>query len=270
MFGTIAVDFKALSPEEKARYSAWYCGLCGQLDQSFGSAGYTGLTYDMTFLAILLSSLYGLAGRPGARRCVSRPFAAHPTATTEATAYAADMNLFLAYYQRLDDWNDDKNRAAKLHAEKMQPFIEPVRRRNPRQCAAIEEALADIGQMEKRNELNPDLPANRFGALLAEVFVWREDEYASGLRRMAGALGRFVYLLDAVNDLRADIRKERYNPLVAMLETDYTPALTMMMAECTDAFARLPLSQDEGILQNVLYAGVWQKYRLNKRKGARG
>jgi hypothetical protein len=78
---------------------------------------------------------------------------------------------------------------------------------------------------------------------------------------MGAALGRFIYLLDASNDLRADIKKQRYNPLVAQTQRDFTPLLTMMMAECTAAFDKLPITRDSGVLRNVLYSGVWQSYR---------
>ena len=84
---------------------------------------------------------------------------------------------------------------------------------------------------------------------------------------MGAALGRYIYLLDAVNDLKADIKKQRYNPLIAQMETDFTPMLTVMMAECTKEFEKLPIERDKHILQNILYSGVWQKYRVQKRKG---
>jgi hypothetical protein len=81
---------------------------------------------------------------------------------------------------------------------------------------------------------------------------------------MGAALGRFIYLLDACNDLHADIKKQRYNPLVAEMNRDRTPLLTMMMAECTAAFDRLPVNRYSGILRNILYSGVWQSYRKKK------
>lgn len=103
---------------------------------------------------------------------------------------------------------------------------------------------------------------------MGALFIWRQDEYTDTLRRMGASLGRFIYLLDAVNDLKADIKKQRYNPLVAQLETDFTPMLTAIMAECTAEFERLPITRDRHILQNHLYSGVWQKYRVRKKKEA--
>ena len=186
---------------------------------------------------------------------------------TSATAYAADMNIILTYYNYLDDAIDDNSWVAKVKSKLLEKFLPPIQEKNPRQCMAIADSLQRVGEMERANELNPDLPANCFGKLLGSVFVWRQDEYAEALWLMGAALGRFIYLLDAVNDLKADIKKQRYNPLVAQLETDFTPMLTIMMAECAAEFEKLPIRRDRKILQNILYSGVWQNYRVRKGKG---
>jgi hypothetical protein len=178
------------------------------------------------------------------------------------------MNLILAYYQNLDDWNDDHNKMALQKSKMMEQYLSGIRQRQPRKCGTIETTLKMLGEMERENELNPDLPANCFGNLLGEIFVWQEDKNAETLYIMGAALGRFIYLLDAVNDLRADLKKQRYNPLVAQMNTDFTPVLTMMMAECTAAFEKMPLARDQTILQNVLYSGVWQLYRKRSGKEA--
>lgn len=268
MFGYIAANLEALPKEEKSRYRQYYCGLCHQLEARYGSVGRASLTYDMTFLTILLSALYELEETPGSQRCVPHPLKRHPYVVTQATTYAADMNIILSYYQRLDDWNDDHNPAARKKSLLMEKYLAPIKESHPRQCMAIAGSLQRLGEMEKAGEINPDLPANCFGELMGALLVWRQDEYAGTLWRLGASLGRFVYLLDAVNDLKADIKKLRYNPLVTQLETDFTPMLIMIMAECTAEFEKLPITRDRHILQNHLYSGVWQKYRMRKREGA--
>ena len=84
-------------------------------------------------------------------------------------------------------------------------------------------------------------------------------------------LGKFIYLLDAYDDLEKDIKKKNYNPLKPLYgEKDYEERcrelLLMMMAECSSEFEKLPCIQDEEILRNILYAGVWTKYnKIQKR-----
>jgi hypothetical protein len=178
------------------------------------------------------------------------------------------MNILLAYYQCMDDWNDDHNAIAKKKGGLLKKYLPDIKDSNPNQYAAIVGCLRRLGEMEKKGELNPDLPANCFGELMGALFVWRQDEYAHTLWRCGAALGRFVYLLDAVNDLKADVKRQRYNPLVAQMDTDFTPMLTLMMAECTAEFEKLPIRRDRHILQNHLYSGVWQKYRMRSKEGA--
>lgn len=264
MFGYVVADSKKLSDADKERYQQAYCGLCNQLQEKYGMTGRMTLSYDITFLVILLSSLYGSGESTGSRRCPLHPFTSHDYWETECTKYGADMNILLSYYKNVDDWSDDKNRTAGILVGRLKPFIEPIRQRWPRQCRAVQSRLEELAEMENRNELNPDMPTNCFGALMGEIFVMKEDEHAVTLRRMGAALGRYIYLLDAVCDLRSDIKKQRYNPLVAQMDADFTPILTLMIGECTMEFEKLPLAQDVDIMRNILYSGVW--IRSKKRK----
>ncbi|MDR2435302.1 MAG: DUF5685 family protein [Treponema sp.] len=266
MFGTIRANRKALSAEERKRYDAAYCGLCRALSRTAGALGRSCLSYDMAFLSLLLSSLYNSPEQQETCTCAARPLLRRPCVVSENLSYSADMNMALAYYQALDDWNDDRKRGAKRKSEALAKYLPAISEKWPRQCRVISERLTALGEMERANELNPDIPINCFGELLGAVFIWREDEYAAPLNAMGAALGRFIYLLDACNDLLADIKKQRYNPLVAEMNRDFTPLLTMMMAECTAAFDRLPVHRDGGILRNVLYSGVWQSYRKKNTK----
>lgn len=264
MFGYIIPNRTELTKEEKSRYNAVYCGLCKILGEKYGRIGRASLTYDMTFLAMLLSSLYNMDEEKGKEKCPVHPIKAHSYAWSPATEYAADMNIILSYYQAMDDWNDDRNHAAHEKAKLLEKHLDAIKHCWPRTCEVMEETLARLGKMERENELNPDRPTNCFGELMGELFVYREDNHTQALRRMGAALGRYVYLLDACNDLKADIKKRRYNPLVAQLDTNFKPILTMMMGECTDEFEKLPIQRDLHILQNVLYSGVWTRYRPKK------
>ena len=270
MFGYITIDPNTLSTEDKTRYRSYYCGLCKRLGEVHGLSGRMTLTYDMTFVALLLSSVYSEKETVGLQRCMMHPLHSHEYICAPATDYAADLNMILAYYKRLDDWNDDKNVVALGGSQILRGKVEQAAARWPRQYAAIVNGIADLSGMEKYNEMNPDLPANCFGAIMGELFIRKEDENAATLRKMGAALGRFIYLLDAVNDLKADIKRKRYNPLVSLIDTDYTSMLTMLIGECTAAFEQLPVERNGLLLKNILYAGVWMKYKPKVRNESYG
>ena len=264
MFGYITVDSESLSAEEKKRFRAVYCGLCRQLGLQFGVIGQTSITYDCAFVAMLLASLYEMAENSGELRCVPHPARRHTYVITPATEYAADLNIVLAYYHHLDDVKDDRSIIAGKKATLLKKHLPHIKNRRLRQYEAIEKSLEQLARIEKENILNPDIPANCFGELMAELLVMHEDEFSPALRRMGAALGRFIYLLDACNDLHRDIKKGRYNPLIAQMDTRFKPVLMLMMGECTKEFETLPLKRDAHILRNILYSGVWTKYKREK------
>lgn len=267
MFGHITINPKQLSDQDKDRYQAVYCGLCRTLDERHGKVGRSTLTYDMTFLSLLLSSLYQPEETQAHLWCLLHPTQKRPYAATRYTEYAADMNVILAYYKALDDWQDDKSLSARGSMKLLEKPKEQAAARWPRQVAAIEDCLYRLGEMERADELNPDLPANCFGELMGELFVLEEDEWSASLRRLGAALGRFVYLMDAAIDLPADIKHDRYNPLIAQIDTDFSMMLSLMIGECTAELAQMPLERDVPILRNILYSGVWLKYKPRKNGG---
>ena len=128
--------------------------------------------------------------------------------------------------------------------------------------------------MEKSGEQNPDEGAKLFGELMGEIFAFREDRWADSLRAMAGALGEFIYIMDAVIDLPSDIKRRRYNPLTDLKMAGRSDAyfkdiLTMLIGNCTMDFEKLPLVEDVSIMRNILYSGVWAKYELEQKKRSR-
>jgi hypothetical protein len=104
---------------------------------------------------------------------------------------------------------------------------------------------------------------------MAELLVYEEDLWAPTLREMGMALGRFIYLADAMLDYIKDERREKYNPFVTAgigNPDQQEQHLVLAMGRCTDYYERLPLVQDKSILDNILYGGVWIKFPRKKKE----
>lgn len=272
MFGYVMANTGELDTETQSRYQSVYCGICRQIRERFSNTARLSLSYDMAFLALLLMSLYEPENVSGTRACHLHPVKPRPWVDNEYIRYAADMNVALAYYNALDDYADEKKLSAKLLSK---IFSCPqLAAQYPRQCAAIADCIGLLNRLEKDGCDNPDLPANCFGALMAELLVYREDMWASALRQTGMALGRFIYLADAAVDYRRDKKKGLYNPFLAMgMEENWEQwehYLVMAMDRCTDYYERLPLVQDKKLLDNILYNGVWVEYRRRQRIAAGG
>ena len=266
VFGFVTANSKELDKEQKARYGAVYCGICRQIrSQHTGTARLT-LSYDMAFLALLHMSLYEPEETAGNRACGLHPVKPRPWVDCDAVRYAADMNVALAYYQCLDDWNDEKKQAARFMANHLEKRIPALETQYPRQCGTIRDCIGRLTELERSGCGNADEPANCFGQLMGEILVRQEDLWAPYLRQMGMALGRFIYLADAVADFEKDRKKERYNPLREDERELWDDFLVLAMGRCTDVYEKLPLVQDKALLDNILYSGVWMNFRKKKQE----
>ena len=262
MFGYVRPNLTDMAQEVQQRYRAHYCGLCHAIGERHGALARMALTFDLTYLTIFLSSLYEPEEKSGEAKCVPHPVKQHGWLRSSVTDYAADMTIALTYHKCLDDWQDDRSLPARGCAAWLKKSYAKVKADWPRQCEAIEKSLRDLGEVEKQRDPSPDAAAKCFGELMAELFVMEEDYWANALRAFGYSLGRFIYVLDAVCDYDKDQKKSGYNPVILMDKKpeDMRDTLELLLGDASAAFEKLPLVQDEDILRNILYSGVWQGY----------
>lgn len=265
MFGFVTANWKELNKGQQDRYGGVYCGICRQIRDRASQTARLGLSYDMAFLALLMMSLYEPEEEHGPLHCTMHPFRRRDWIENEYVRYAADMNVALAYYNFLDDWQDDGKYAAKVMAGAFSKNLPQLEEAYPRQCKAIADCIRELGALEKAGCANPDEPAGMFGRLMGELLVYREDLWADTLRQVGFHLGRFIYLADAAVDYRADQKKGKYNPYLAMGDAEnwekWEEYLVLAMGRCTYNYEKLPLVQDKALLDNILYSGVWVNFR---------
>lgn len=266
MFGYVVVNRETLSPENEARFRAYYCGLCKALRKRHGLTGALTLSNDMTFLSIVLSALYEPEEQSGREICVNHPFKKHDWILSEAADYAADMNIMLAYHLCMDAWRDEKKPLSLAEAGLIKKGYEKVVKLYPEKCEFVGDMIRALSDIEAKGpDGDIDKPTNLTGELIGEIFAYKDDEWKKPLTRMGAALGRFIYIMDAYDDLPRDLKKKCYNPLkpianVEDFEDRCLDMLTMHIAECTAEFEDLPIIKDAGIIRNILYSGVWSKY----------
>lgn len=268
MFGYVTASLAQLSEDAKKRYNAFYCGLCHALGDRHGSVSRLTLTYDMTFLVILLSSLYEPEECAGEEKCPVHRLRPKAYIRNEITDYAADMNVALSYLNCIDDWNDDRSLLSLSEAAVMRRSYDRVKSKYPRQVGVIEDCLNTLGDIEKKWTPEPDRASEAFGTLMAELFVYKDDRWSDTLRHLGRALGQFIYVLDACIDLRDDKRFYKYNPFVSLFNRpdereQFEDILKMLMGECVFYFDKLPLVQDTELLRNILCTGVWNKFNTH-------
>ena len=293
MFGYVVVNKPELKLREYTEYQGYYCGLCHMLRKKYGlTAGFT-LTYDMTFLILLLGSLYEPRREMKKRHCPIHPLRKKPMIRTQVTEYAADMNILLSHGHLRDDWEDEKRVTGLIGKWIFKRRARHVEKLYPRQAEVVREALRSLHAIEEeylthwkhahmstewQEKLGGDclsaLPVDidevsrPFGELMGEMFVWRDDSFAPILRRLGFFLGKYIYIRDALDDVEKDRKNGCFNPFLynnwesgensrAEIEMILDVTLRAAIAE----FEKLPLERNIEILRNILYEGVTMKRR---------
>ena len=264
MFGYLIASPSGLTEEELARYRACYCGLCRTLKERHGSLSRLTLNYDMTFLVLLLQSLYEDEERSGSARCPAHPRKSRDWWAGRATEYAADMNVALSYLKCMDNWRDEDSFFALAEAKALKKTFEKIKAEYPAQCAAMEQSIFELTALENAGIEDPDGAAATFGHLMGAVFCMRGDRWSDTLYAMGDAMGRFIYLLDAMVDLDADTRNGRYNPFRRYYGLENAPMfkdiLKTFLADAVIEFEKLPLVQDVSLMKNILCSGLWSRF----------
>ena len=144
MFGYISINKAEMKFKDYDVYHSYYCGLCKVLKECYGRRGQVTLSFDMTFLVILLTGLYEPDTKTEMVRCIAHPMQKHAAKTNEFTEYAAAINMLLSYYKCEDDWADEHRKKAFVAAKLLHSKIKKIEKLYPVKCKVISENLATI------------------------------------------------------------------------------------------------------------------------------
>lgn len=278
MFGYIITNKDELKLKDYEKYREYYCGVCNSLKERYGITSALTLSYDVTFMAILLSALYEPETKRHSKRCMVHPLSKHFYLSNEMIDYAADMCILLSYYKCLDDWQDDRKITRLTYSAISRKNVRQICGKYKKQAKAVREGLKRLGEFEKNGTDNIDMLSLEFGRLLGTLFcrTCREkcfDTFYNELYDMGYHLGKYIYILDAYDDLEEDINKDRFNPFKKISENDvdfddYVKELLLMeAADVARAFEMLPIVKEVDILRNIIYSGIWIKYyKIYRRK----
>lgn len=269
MFGYVTINQMELKVKEYLSYQAHYCGVCQRLKKKHGQKARLVLSYDMTFVSMLLQGLYEPKEIQKEIRCVFHPWKKKKVIMSKMSDYAADMNILLAYHNWEDDWKDDQNLKSLLAMKCLKKSYKRVISEYPRQYRSVINYMRKLSECEARKEYgNIDEAADLTGSMFAEILVYKEDEWSDTLRKLGFSLGKFIYYMDAYDDLEEDKKSGSYNPLLSVSEDTAEEILKMMIAEVAESFEYLPIIQYAEILRNIIYSGVWMKYcQIKKKRG---
>lgn len=275
MFGYVRVYKPELKMAEYEHYQAVYCSLCKQLGKRYGLLARMTLSYDFTFLALLLMALDdGCAGFQTGR-CAFNPLKKRACCCENAhIEFSADAATLLVYY-KVKDNIADRGFFRSVPARFLLPFAALARRKaakkQPELDRLIRECMNEQAAVEKAGICSIDAAAEPTARLMSAIFQSKAtDEIQKRiLDRFGYCLGRWVYLTDAVDDLEEDLKQQSYNPYILarslergeeqeLEDTRQFALLTLnaCLAECLAAYNLLTIHRFDGILRNILELGI--------------
>ncbi len=263
MFGFVNANITELDNDAKTRYRGYYCGLCRTLGDEYGIRARLTLNFDMAFLSMFLSSYFNADEAVEGRSCALHPFSKHREITNEFTHYASSMNVLLMFHKLSDDITDDNSAGAIVLRNVLREAYKKADEQYHTKNLAIKKLLAELSDIEKRDEHNPDIPASVFGGIMAELFdIYNNDGM---LAQFGFALGKAIYILDACVDFKSDLKKCRYNPLVETSSANFQQILTILLSDCTGIYDKMNINRNKDIIENILYSGIWTRFKeMNK------
>ncbi|MBO4854563.1 MAG: hypothetical protein J5482_05455 [Oscillospiraceae bacterium] len=267
MFGYVRPGGR-LSDEDRKHFQSAYCGLCHTLGRRCGMAARLILNYDFTFLAMLLSE----SSTCQTRRCPLHPLRGRACACqNEALERSADYSVILLWWQLQDGIADHGFWGAiryRLAAALLRRAYRKARFARPGFDESARRELAELARLEAEGCPSVDLPADRFARLLAGIAGEEEGTRRRVLEQMLYHLGRWIYLADAADDLKRDLRRGNYNPLALRFAHEggvLTPESRQELGKTMDGSVRAMAAAFElaefgayrGVIENVIYEGLY-------------
>lgn len=273
MFGYVRVNKMELTFREFDTYKGYYCGLCKHLRSNHGQVSRLSLNYDITFLILLLTSLYRPKSIVTQEGCIANPIKKKPIIINEITEYAASMNVLLTYYKLEDNYKDDKGIKDILAYYIYKGKLKKAYEKYPEKANYIKEQLDKLHILEENKSTNIDEVSNTFGNIMGEIFTYKKDEYEDELRTIGFNIGKYIYILDAYEDLEKDIKKNRYNPFKDYSEREdelrirVDKLISLSLGFMTRAIDKLDIKYNTNIIDNIVYSGVYLRYKNILKKG---
>jgi hypothetical protein len=280
MLGYVVPLKSELKLREFEIYNSYYCAVCKSVARRYGQLPRLLLSYDFIFLAMILSAPSEETDKISAFRCITHPGKRRNVAAqTPEIDYAADVMLLLGYYNLKDDRDDEQKVVGYVGERFLRRAYRKIRREMPEKAEIIGLRIEELRALERAETRELDRAEEPFSLLMEEVLDWKGIEsmpqrtgstvsaadwtisLRKAYRRIGYHLGKWIYLIDAIDDLEKDIKSGSYNPLKYEQQDAerLNLLLTLYLAEIAKVYEVLPIRKNSEILENIIYLGLNKK-----------
>jgi hypothetical protein len=283
MFGYVTPFKMEMKIKDYEKFKAYYCGLCNSIKSNYGNLPRLTLNYDMTFLAVLLDSLSEDKYNFTEFKCLMHPLKKRLMLNNNAALdYAAFCNTTLAYYKLMDDVQDNKSSKSKVFSMFLKNYLKKSKVEDKVVMEYTKEKLLLLNTLEASyNDLSQDeqLSIDELSHVFADLtgfivsFYYKEATFKENLYWLGYNLGKWIYIIDAYDDLEKDMKDNSFNAINSLLNTEHLdfksfsvlikPRIDFILVSCAEQCLKylntLPLIKNEDILYNILELGLMEK-----------
>ena len=275
MFGYVNIYKDELKVKEYNIYRSYYCGLCKTLGKEFSLKTRLSLSYDFAFLAMFLSSVNDDKMKIEAESCIIHPLNKRPVLKEDKyLTFSAYMSVIVTYFKLKDDVSDLKNIKSLLAYFFFKGHLKKAKKKYPKEFLKVSEYLKELEKKETEKQSDIDEVADPFGKLLQAVFMAGTDGCSDSQKKAISSfsynLGRYIYILDALDDIEKDIKNKNYNPFLIKygyngedtqefkkrLRDEYDIILTLNLESIASAYELIDFKKNKKIIENIVYLGL--------------
>ena len=271
MFGYVIPDKPNLFIKDFYAFRAFYCGLCKATGKQSGTLMRFATNYDATILNILVHNVVNKEVEIKKQRCILHPFRKKEMIVVDdLTKKVADVNTLLMYYKLSDNIIDgDSVLKCKAIKNLLWRKFKKARKRHPLAVDIITRNYTSLMLCEDDNATNIDEVSHCFGSMLRSLGEYLTGNTSNEVGMVFYCLGKWVYLIDALDDYDEDANSDRYNPWVASFgkfadkktfidskKTDILSMINGLIDVLVENYDTLDMPVQEGVLTNTFYYGL--------------
>jgi hypothetical protein len=277
MFGYIMPDKPELKIKEYELFRGYYCGLCKSMGRSFGMLSRFALNYDSVFLGLLLASVQNEEPVLKKESCIANPWKRKwIVKNSRSIDFAADINVLLTYYKLRDNIRDEGGWLPKLAQLAFYRGYKNAASRNKKLDDIIAASISSQMILEENKCRSMDEAAEPFAnmmmQLLAAGYMGEDPSVPRILGWIGYNLGKWIYIIDAFDDIEKDTKSGSYNPLLqqykyegqdikafkASISEETRINLLQALSQSTGSLELLGL-KNKNIIDNIVYEGLYGK-----------
>lgn len=273
MYGYVVPPAKELTKEDNALFTSFYCGLCIRTGKLLGQYARLATNYDITFFNILLHDLLSEDVSFEASRCILSP-RKRPIAKSKLFNKIAEFNIILSYHKALDGVRDGEGAKYKAIMRSLRKAYVLSKALLPEADEIVKQKYELLTEYEQSNTVGLDKVSDVFASMMRDcAHVLLGDKANDNSLGLIYNVAKFVYLVDALDDIEEDFKAKRYNPFLACMpcekpnrceyfsryRQDIEFVLSITINRAIECFNSLPFTQSYDLLRKIVHVGLRQK-----------